>query len=35
MASSSRVYKRLRNFRAGIEGCISALKRAFHMDRAN
>ena len=35
MASSSRVYKRLRNFRAGIEGCISALKRGFHMDRAN
>ena len=34
MAKSDRVYKRLKNFRAGIEGCISALKRAFGLDRA-
>ena len=29
MAKSAWVFKRLKNFRAGIEGCISALKRAF------
>lgn len=33
MAKSSWVYKTLRNFRAGIEGCISSLKRAFGLDR--
>lgn len=33
MARSSWVYKRLRNFRAGIEGIISFLKRAFGLDR--
>jgi len=34
MASSPRVFKQLRNFRAGIEGCISVLKRAFGMRRS-
>lgn len=29
MARSSWVYRQLRRFRAGIEGCISTLKRAF------
>ena len=29
MAKSSWVYKRLRNFRAGIEGMISYMKRCF------
>ncbi len=33
MAKSAWVFKRLRNFRAGIEGCISTLKRAFKLDR--
>jgi len=33
MVKSAWVFKRLRNFRAGIEGCISTLKRAFQMDR--
>lgn len=33
MAKSEWVYKKLRNFRAGIEGLISALKRAFGLDR--
>ena len=33
MAKSAWVYKRLRNFRAGIEGMISFLKRCFGMDR--
>jgi IS5 family transposase len=33
MAKSSWVYKKLRNFRAGIEAGISALKRAFGLDR--
>ena len=33
MARSSWVYKRLRDFRAGIEGMISFLKRAFGLDR--
>lgn len=33
MAKSAWVFKRLRNFRAGIEGCISAMKRAFGLDR--
>jgi IS5 family transposase len=35
MVKSSWVYKQLRNFRAGIEGCISYLKRAFALDRCN
>ena len=33
MAKSQWVYKRLRNFRAGIEAGISVLKRAFGLDR--
>lgn len=33
MVKSSWVYKRLRNFRAGVEGCISFLKRCFGLDR--
>ena len=33
MVKSSWVYKRLRNFRAGIEGVISFLKRCFGLDR--
>ncbi len=33
MTRSSWVYKRLRDFRAGIEGLISFLKRAFGLDR--
>lgn len=33
MAKSTWVYKRLRDFRAGIEGMISFLKRCFGLDR--
>lgn len=33
MASSTWVYRQLRNFRAGIEGVISFLKRVFGLDR--
>jgi len=33
MVRSSYVYKKLRNFRAGIEGTISFLKRGFGLDR--
>ena len=33
MVRSSYVYKKLRNFRAGIEGTISFLKRTFGLDR--
>lgn len=33
MAKSQWVFKRLRDFRAGIEGCISFLKRAFGLTR--
>ena len=33
MASSTWVYRRLRNFRAGIEGMISFLKRVFGLGR--
>jgi len=33
MAKSTWVYKKLRNFRAGIEGLISFLKRCFGLDR--
>ena len=35
MVKSSWVYKRLKNFRAGIEANISTLKRAFGLDRCN
>jgi IS5 family transposase len=33
MVRSIWVYRRLRDFRAGIEGCISFLKRVFGLDR--
>ena len=33
LVHSARVYKRLRKWRAGIEGIISAAKRAFGLDR--
>ncbi len=33
MAGSRRTYGRLRNFRAGVEGKISWLKRDFGLDR--
>jgi transposase, IS5 family len=33
MVKNSWVYKRLRNFRAGVEGMISFLKRCFGLDR--
>jgi IS5 family transposase len=33
MAKSNWVYKKLRNFRAGVEAGISTLKRAFGLDR--
>ena len=33
MVRSTWLFRRLRDFRSGIEGCISTLKRAFHMDR--
>jgi IS5 family transposase len=33
MVTETWVYKRLRDFRAGIEGCISFLKRCFGWDR--
>jgi transposase, IS5 family len=33
MAGSRRTYRRLRHFRAGVEGMISFLKRAFGLDR--
>jgi IS5 family transposase len=33
MASSTWVYRQLRNFRAGIEGMISFLKRVFGLAR--
>lgn len=33
MVKNSWVYKRLRDFRAGVEGMISFLKRSFGMDR--
>jgi IS5 family transposase len=35
MARSKWVFRKLRNFRAGIEGVISFLKRTFRMDRCN
>lgn len=33
MVRSAWVFRRLRDFRSGIEGCISTLKRGFHMGR--
>lgn len=33
MVRSSWIYRQLRRFRAGIEGCISTLKRVFGLDR--
>jgi IS5 family transposase len=33
MTKSAWVYRRLRDFRAGIEGCISFLKRCFGLGR--
>jgi IS5 family transposase len=33
MVRSTWVYRRLRDFRAGVEGMISYLKRAFGLDR--
>lgn len=35
MTRSTWVYRRLRDFRAGIEGCISFLKRCFGLDRCS
>ncbi|MGD8563676.1 MAG: ISNCY family transposase [Desulfarculaceae bacterium] len=35
MVKSSWVFRQLKNFRAGIEGCISALKRVFGLDRCS
>jgi IS5 family transposase len=35
MVRSAWVFRRLRDFRTGIEGCISTLKRAFPMDRCS
>ena len=35
MTKSTWVYRRLRDFRAGIEGCISFLKRCFGLDRCS
>jgi IS5 family transposase len=35
MARSSWVYRQLRRFRAGIEGCISTLKRVFGLRRCS
>jgi IS5 family transposase len=33
LIKTSRAYKKLKKFRAGIEGCISAAKRAYGLDR--
>lgn len=35
MVKSSWVYKQLKRFRAGVEGCISRLKRVFNLSRCN
>lgn len=35
MVSNSRIYKKLRKFRAGIEANISALKRAYGLGQCN
>ena len=33
LVKASQTYKRLKKFRAGIEGCISAAKRSYGLDR--
>ena len=33
LVKTSRAYKRLKRFRAGIEGCISAAKRSYGLDK--
>jgi len=33
LVKTSRAYKRLKKFRAGIEGCISAVKRSYGLSR--
>ncbi len=35
MAKSNWVYRKLKNFRAGIEASISTLKRSYGLDRCN
>ncbi len=35
MVKSSWVYKQLKRFRAGVEGCISMLKRVFNLSRCD
>jgi len=35
MVRSSWVYKQLHRFRAGVEGCISTLKRVFNLNRCD
>lgn len=35
MVRSSWVYKQLKRFRAGVEGCISTLKRVFNLSRCD
>ena len=35
MVKSSWVYKQLHRFRAGVEGCISTLKRVFNLNRCD
>lgn len=35
MVKSTWVYKQLHRFRAGVEGCISTLKRVFNLSRCN
>ncbi len=35
LVKTSRAYKKLKKFRAGIEGCISAAKRAYGLSRCN
>jgi IS5 family transposase len=35
MVRSAWVYKQLKRFRAGVEGCISTLKRVFNLNRCN
>ncbi len=35
MVTESWIYKRLRDFRAGIEGCISFMKRCFGLSRSS
>ncbi len=33
LVKTCRAYKKLKKFRAGIEGCISAAKRAYGLNR--